>query len=520
MKSKFFLISVCLIVGIAATFWLRSPANPASAPRSLSQDPPAEPLRVETDWDALIAEAGSASFPSIMEDALKLSDATERNRVITKLAVRWLNKDRADFLAFLEKVEVDDALDNSNKFWRLIPALGEAFTLVDEEAAFSPVLNDVVQKYVEMYVSLNPTEALAWVEKWLLDDARDQSIAMIIEATAADDPLAAHALLATIKQPYRRLEGIQGVAAGLAENDPAGAFAWASQQQEGGERALAVERALSTIAKVQPAMAGRFLQEFQRAVDGEARDALAQLPAYDLTPAFPVESEEGEIPQTPQDAIEAKRRGQLDRMADAAALIAKNWAELDPTGALTWADQQPPGPLRAEAINAALVGATNRDPAAAFARFQIESDASDETASTIFRAWGGEDPDTASSRLKLINDPPTRAAAIGGFVDGWSQIDRSAASSWVRKLPLGLDRDAGLNTLSLVMVDEDPQTAWQMAAEIQNPTVRDAALRETFVGVLSTDAEAARILLANANVGVKARNAMQSELDGATKSNQ
>ena len=514
MKLKISLIAVFLIVAIAATVWLWPSANSSS----LSQDISANPSRPTPDWDVRIARANASAFAGIMEDALTVSDTAERKRLITNLSVRWLNIDRASFLAFLEKAEVDDLLDKTDKWKRLIPALSNAFTLLDKKAASSPVLNDAVQKFVEIYVGLDPTAALAWVEKTLSGDARDQAFAAIIEATAANDPLAAQSLLDTIKQPYRRLEGIQGLAAGLAENDPAEAFAWANQRPEGVERSLAIERALSTIAKIQPAEAGRLLQEYQRTVEAAASAALAQLPANDLAPAHPGESSEGETQMTPQEAIEAKRRGQLDRMANAAALIAKTWAARDPAAALAWADQQPPGPLRAEAINAALVGAANRDPVAAFTRFQIESDASLETASAIFRAWGGEAPVAAESRLRLINDSPTRAAATGGFVDGWAQIDSSAASNWVQQLPVGGDRDAGLNALSSVIMDENPETAWQMAAEIQDPTIRDAALKEIFVGVLSADAVAARTLLANANVGVKMRNAMQRDLDGATKS--
>ncbi len=516
MKLKFLLAAVVLLAIAAVVFW------PKAAPKHLPPPPPSSaalaPRATAPDWTARIARADARNFAATMDDALAIADPAERRRVVTALAVRWLNTDRMTFVAYLEAAEVDDATDEAGKWDRLIPALREAFAQVDEKAAASPVFNDAVQKFVEIYAGQDAKAARAWAEASLLGDARDQAMATIIDQIAADDPAGAQALLATIRQPYRRIEGLQGVAAGLAGRDPAAGFAWANQQPAGVERALAVQSALTAIAEKQPRQAAQYLQQFQTGIDAEAAAALAKVAAN--PPASPPKRgpgpDGGETQMTPRQAIEENRRDQLGRMADSAAAIAESWAAQDPAAAQAWAAALPAGPLRAEAVNAALAGAAERDPAAAFAAYRATPRAKPETASTIFEAWAAADPTAATAQVDAIGDPAARAAAVDGLVTGWAQSDDGAAEEWVQTLPTGADRDAGLASLAAALADNDPQTAWQKAGEIQSPARREAALGDAFAAILDESPDAAKTLLARANVSDDVRQKLQRDLDGAT----
>ncbi len=477
----------------------------------------AKPSKPATDWNARIAKADVATFAATMEDALAIADAAERKRVVTALAVKWLNVDRMTFVAFLEEAEVADVTEDAGQWDRLLPALREAFAQVDDEAASSPVFNDAVQKFVEIYVGKDAKAAQAWVEASLLGDARDQAMATVIDENAAEDPAGAQALLATIKQPYRRIEGIQGVAAGLAENDPAVGYAWAAQQTAGVERALAVQSALTTIAETQPQQAAQYLGQFQASVDAEVAAARARVAANPPAPKAERGPEmEGELEMTPEQAIEANRRDQLGRMAESAATIGENWAAEDAAAAQAWAAALPEGPLRTEAVNAALVGASADDPAAAFATYLATPLSKPETASAIFAAWGEVDPAAASAQINTVADPATRTATVGGLVEGWVQTDDAAAEQWVMTLPEGASRDAGLAALASAMADVEPQAAWQRASEIQEASRRETALTDAFAAVVAEDPDAARSLLARVTVSEEVRKQLQRNLDGAT----
>ena len=457
-----------------------------------------------------------------MEGALAIGDAVERQRVVTALAVRWLNTDRMSFVAFLDEAVVLDEIEGTDLWDQLIPALRDAFGLVDEKAAASPVLNDAVQKFVEVYVEKDPAAAQAWVEALLTGDARDQAMATIIAATAADDPAAAQALLATIKQPYRRIEGMQGVAAGLAENDPAAAYAWAGEQRAGVERSLAMQSALTTMAQNNPAQAAQFLGQYQTTIDGEAAAALATAPSAAERPrARPglVGPDDGERQRTPQEAIEANRRDQLGRMADSAAAIAENWAASDPAAAQAWAATLPEGPLRTTAVNAALASAATTDPAAAFAASRATANVSPETTSTIFEQWAATAPTEARARVSELADPAARTAAVGGLVSGWVATDDQAAETWVATLPPGPDRDAGLASLADGLADSDPTGAWRRATEIADPEMRGAAQEDAFAALVMEDVEQARAALdaANNTLSPEIRQKLHRALDGAAK---
>lgn len=512
-----------VVVGIAVVLLVAVSAVWLSLPSESTHEVGARPMSagdgttvVSTDWTARIAATEPAKFPDTMNDALRIPDSSERQRVIAELAVRWLNTDRMTFVAFLEEAEVD-AIEGSDVWDRLMPALAQAFPDVDETAAASPVFNDAVQKFIELYADTDPDAALAWVEQWMLGDARDQAAATLVGALAMEDATRAGELLETIKQPYRRVEATTSLAIELADQDPAAAWAWATGRTNSLERTIAVENALGALAENDPGQASRFFNDYRAGIEAEAAQALANLPPESERKSGDARPRGLEDQMSPQQAIEARKRGDLARLSDAAAGIASNWAAGDLAGALAWSQALPEGLLRNEAVNGALAGAADTDPAAAFSAYLGQSAAKSETAAAIFEAWGATDPAGASVRINAIREAPAREAAIEGFVAGWADADSAAASAWATGLPAGAERDAALTQIVAVTADTEPEAAWDYASGIADSARRDASLAEAFGSLLAEDPAAARQRLDVANLSPETRKQLERELAGATQ---
>lgn len=454
------------------------------------------------------------TFAATMDEALLIPDAAERQRIISALAKKWLDTDRMGFVAYLERVEVEDEMEAAGKFSRLLPALAEAFPQVSEAAAASPVYNDAVQKFVELWATAELPGAREWVERWLLGDARDQAVATLL--AGIEDPTEARTLLDTIRQPYRRLEGTAAVAATLAAADPAAAFAWAASRSNPIEKNVAIERSLAAIAEADPVQAGQLLGRVTSEIAAEAAAAL--LAAAGRTPAEK-RSGEGEIGRTatPEQRIAGDREQRYARLSGVAAEIAANWARQDSTAALAWAGSLPAGSLRSEAQGAVVSAIAERDPAAALLTYRSLPAVSSATATTIFELWGAEEPEVASAQLATLQDPESRVAAVSGLTIGWSESDSVAAEEWVTLLPAGAERDAALEALSRVVSESDPQAAWARAAEITAAETRQAALADVFPLLVAEDPTTAGGLLVKTDLPEATARLLRRQLDGATK---
>lgn len=514
MKSKLpVFLAIALLMGGAAVFLFR----PAGAPPSdgaVVLSTPAGASPAEIDWNARAAAANAETFAAAMDDALLIADEAERRRVIAALAVRWLNVDRMSFVAYLEEVEVLDATESAGKFGRLLPALAEAFPNVDKKAAASAVYNDAVQKFVELWAEVDLPSARAWVERWLLDDARDQAAAILI--AAMENPEEAQALLDTIRQPYRRVEGTAALAGLLAERDPRSAYAWANARPNSLEKTIALENALPVIAEQDPAVAGAFLREFAATVDAEAAAARARLPKE--APASTRErGPAGEGRLSPEQAIETNRRSQLARMRETAGAIAEEMAARDPGAAAAWAAALPEGSLRAEAQNAVVAAQAEAAPAEAFAAYRALPTAKAETAGVIFERWATQDPAAAAPQIAALPDASTRREAVRGLVTGWAETDDVAAEEWVATQPAGAERDVALDAFARAISETDPQAAWTHAVGIGDAAAREEALAAIFPDVVAESPETASRLLAQVDLPTDVARSLQRQVDGATK---
>jgi hypothetical protein len=152
----------------------------------------------------------------------------------------------------------------------------------------------------------------------------------------------------------------------------------------------------------------------------------------------------------------------VEARADWISALAGYYASSDPRAALTWVQtlQAEPGYGAAVAKVAQTVAA--RDGRAAAQLIDSSGMQTDRNAvSTVASAWAGYDPMAAAEWVRTVPDGDARLAGLQRVLGAWTGYDRRAAESWLLRLPRGAERDAVLATLmgSIRNPDDVPNDA-------------------------------------------------------------
>ncbi len=420
------------------------------------------------EWNARLDQAKPDQYAELMKGAVKISDPTVRKQVVEKLLLTWLNVDQPGFLNFLDDAEFSETA--GSELWpAIVPAAAEVLPSVSEAAAGQPDLDEIVQWMVEYYAEMDPAQAAAWANKWLLDDTKDYALATVAGQMAIKSQSDAEGVLATIQAPDARLEAVMNIGASLAEEDSDAALEWARALTNEEERSSAVEEVLWTMSETDPSAAAAELAD-------------------------------------------ADNPGQLNAVSGS---IAEEWAIKEPKKAVDWAESLPAGAGREEAIQGALAGWAENDPKAAFTYYQQNYGTDLETAEWIFDSWAFNDPQTAAAEVLRISNPQMRERAVAGVVSGWLDEGTSteAVEGWVDALPPGRERDQASFAIVDMLSFDEPEAAWTRAATIREPDVRSEAIQSAFAGLADVDPVKARSVLRTSNLSPEEITQLEGQLE-------
>lgn len=434
-------------------------ASPTHAPKAAGKSSAApggasvagaarQPVTYE-EWTAQINSANDDSYPAIMDGVLRVKDPALRARVTEYLLVKWLNASRESYLEYLDQLEGAD--DEGKDAWPvLVPAFVKALPQLNEKAASSDDLEEVVLWMTDYYAEQNAPAALEWAKKWLLGDAQESALATIageLSKTSLDQALA---VVDGLKSPNSRIDAISNIGAALGEKDPKQALAWAQALKDPAEKSAAIEEAMWAMADSNPAAA----------------------------------------------AEQVRQLNDPELLQNIGSSLAESLADKDPKHAIAWAEAIPAGAAQDEAVTGALTGWAKTDPKAALNYYQTKYPKNFDAAEGIFEQWATDKPEVAAAEAGQIADPTLKEHAVVGIVNGWlNSDDTQAAEQWVDQLPAGRQRDMGSATLVDALSVDDPQPAWDRALSIQDTQVRQEAMLSAFSSLAQTDADAARTAL-------------------------
>jgi len=171
----------------------------------------------------------------------------------------------------------------------------------------------------------------------------------------------------------------------------------------------------------------------------------------------------------------------LQAMLEVVAL----WASKDAEGALLWLESNARGLARSETLKNGVTLWSEQDPAAAAAWIDgMASDGSKDVAAAALAAgWGAQDPANAAQWIETIPLGPSRLVAAQALLDAWSNADPQAATEWAAQEALLGSSEALEHCISKI-TENDPITAEGLLRTYLN-TFPDAPLLETYVASLA-----------------------------------
>lgn len=403
----------------------------------------------------------------------------------------WAGKDPQAALAFVEG-QASSAMKDEMRIG-VMNGWAEAnlngfLTWVDSQPD-GPVLHQATRIAIPQLVSQDAQAALHLTSR-LPAHFRSSAYVDVFSSWILADPAAATGALAKLELPYRDRLAVQtSIAAGWVAKDPEAALAWATTLPAGQQRldAMTVLAAVWTekdpdaaIRHAETLAAGEEKRRFMEAIVtswppdriSEAYDFASKLPGALDRDSLSITALEAWSQQNPKDA--------LTRVTDlpdspfrnrAIKALAIQLAATDPKGAIELAQKNlGDGKARKEAIDAAIDGLSQRNPAEAVALItslpsgQERSDA----ILTACRTLSNIDPSAGLRLVALLPAGQARNDAAMTLATGMAARDPDAARDWAMTLPQGATRTNALLIVSDSLAELDPAAAARWAISLGN----------------------------------------------------
>jgi len=222
------------------------------------------------------------------------------------------------------------------------------------------------------------------------------------------------------------------------------------------------------------------------------------------------------------------------RFYPVAAMIAQNWAAIDPAAALEWARAHSDVQGFQGAINGAINGWWSKDHAAAeqYVTAHANDSSGRQMATTLTSYIFSKDPERAKEWVGQLSDLETRRQAqhvlviqmavndpesaseyaatlpadvregtMTGAINYWAANNLTAAGEWIKGLS-GPARDEALGAYTYSLLRKDPNTAAAWAVTISDPKIRDKSLNGIATFWLNKDRAAATAWIQSSNLPV------------------
>ena len=169
-RTKALAVSACLVaVAIPLSYQLfkstdshhetdKAASTAGSQPSSLQPGT----VRTIAEWQELVDNAEASGLRSLMEDAMRIPDASMRNEVLTSITARWIREDIEGFNKYWFALEVDG---DDGKLAMMALALQGALGNLTPELAATDGIYVAVQRLISHLSGTDPDTALAWAKK-------------------------------------------------------------------------------------------------------------------------------------------------------------------------------------------------------------------------------------------------------------------------------------------------------------------------------------------------------------------
>lgn len=388
-------IAVCLIA-TGSYFWLSRHSN-------------------EPTLDGVLAEAGTSSTPSALEDS-PFAEPSDPRIAAPKLATTApaKRKKAPSSSGFARRRAVYEAASRADE--------QHVQALIDEARDIADPTDRIVALEILLLRLLdqNPQAAVATAI-----ESEREDIPHLLATLAAESPDQVWAALAHVGDPLARMQYRNAVAAAWAVDDPERAFASVADLPDDWARGQLMRQLTWSIARAQPELAVELVNT----------------------------------------------RPQNERLSLFEAL-ADQWARQDPAAAAQWIEGlgiDAQGRL-AYRISAAYV-AQQREEALAWA-LRISRSPGRNLWSYMIGEIAASDPNDALTRALAVDNPQQRRQALSQALTAIAARDPHLAISYIDKLPAGDVRHRAVAEVASQIALTQPNTAIQWLHDIEEPRVR------------------------------------------------
>lgn len=529
LKGRFASKTVVIAIGVIAVAVVlianqifRSSARDGSASAAGKASEPLTMKSIATmsldDWKLRVDIADKGDFRSLIESAMQISDASLRRKVITSIVDRWLREDANGFTKYWASLEVNGADD---KLAMVALALQDSLTNLDPKLAASDEIFVIVQRLISYLSGTDPEKALAWAEKWLMNDTLEQAKVSIARNIAKTDIPRALSLIDGMTSPLRRGQALAAVGGVWASKDVEAASRWASGLKNPAERALTMNAVLLTAAQSDPAMAANQLKNEAKSMNDEYVSERNK----DLAEKGVSEVDMANDPETYKEMVangnvSTPYSPDVELLGDSGKVLGTKLAEKDGNGAADWATSLETDYLKLKSLSGALEGWAKTDPYAALEYVKNNYPNNSDLLTSLYASWAANDPAGAADGTMMIDDANLRAIALESVIKSWSvNGNPQEVVNYLHDMPAAEVTDAVKLAAANAISQSSPQQAWEIAQTISGESAQLRALKAAFANMVIQDPAHAGALLDSTALSETASVRLRDMLDAVVGNN-
>lgn len=456
-----------------------------------------------SDWEQMIAGAPVASFRDLMQEAMRISDASLRDEVVRLILDRWLHDDTAGLVKYWASLEVE----GNEKMLAVIAAgLESVLTNIDPTMAASDEVLLVLQRLISYLAGTDPEKALSWAQKWLLNDTLESSLVAIARGMAREDVARALAIIDEMKSPLRRGQAMSAVAGIWAAKDLDAALKWAGGLTNAVERALALNMALLVGAQQDPARTAAELKANAEDINRQyLRDRDAELKANGMTEADFANDPETYKEMLASGAISPPYSGDVELMGEASKVLGSELAKTNPQAAIEWANSLEGDYLKLKALSGVLEGWVKGDLVSGAANavdyLTTHYPNNVDLVNSVYQSWASTDYHAAADGTRMLQDPYMRSAALEAVLGPWAvKGNAMEVVDYLNNLPAAESTDNVKLAVANAISANYPEQAWEIASRISAESAQYRGLKTAFSNLVIRNPDQASAILGAATL--------------------
>jgi len=181
--------------------------------------------------------------------------------------------------------------------------------------------------------------------------------------------------------------------------------------------------------------------------------------------------------------------------------MANDWAGKDLNAAKNFWQNVPEGPTRDSFMEGLVSAMVEKSvPDAASYISGLPSLEQNRAIGTLISRWSADDPESAANWVANLNNPNAQASAYQDLLLGWAHSDPARASEWLSGLPENKTRQNLAQTFVAYLGYDRPELAAPWATSLADADERNKAIQQVAASWLQTDADSAKAWLATTSL--------------------